>query len=341
MIVMVIIGLLFACFKNRMAPIDILIIISLIMIFVIKSIHTGILVSAMIFTYYYGWLIAYYYIKIGGVKVNMNHLLSLFCWCVIIEAILINTIVPASILPNYPDINDAPGHFNKFFGFYQRPYSIGNNSSISSTILCLLLFFIESLHKKHLLPKNSLKLELLAFITLLSFASGVGFFLYMLYVTYKLNMLKIKNLLFFAVFVAGIVYTSIYMTETWDTNNRNIFTKISSTYIQTLIKFKSKQFDETFDSLQKSSLAIGNISTKGNIPLGSDFALLNLFYCLGISGITMFFIFVFLKSNSINLIVVMIGIIGLFHYGGIFSLAGQLVFAYSLNIKRNNILKYI
>jgi hypothetical protein len=311
------------------------------MTFIIKGSQTGFTEAAMMYAYYFGWLIAYYFFKATGATIKLDRLLVIFCLCVIVEAVLINTIIPASYWPNYPDLKEAAGHKTAFFGFYQRPYSIGNNTSVSSTILCLMLFYMESLRKKNIIKIMNPKLEALAFIALILFASGTGLIIYLFYIAYRMNLFSKKNFPLLFLFILIIICLSNYESKNIDYSNRSILSKISSDYLNYLFEFKKNQIDKTVFTLQRSSMIFGNTSTKQSILIGSDFAILNLFYCLGISGLLSLIIYLVIKHNKLNSIIILVGILGTFHYGAIFSLFGQLLFAYTLIISPRNVDCYI
>jgi hypothetical protein len=321
------------CSEFKIHILDWFVVVFLVFVWILKYLQVGLNVTEVLFRNYSGWLIVYFFFKTTAARIKMDRLLLLFCISVIFEAILINTIITPSALPNYSDDFEQSTHNTAFMGFYRRPMSMGGNASISSTIIVLMLLYLENLRKKGS-GLVTWKLEMLALIAIILFASGTGFFLYFVYRIYKLHIFSRKrNIVLFILVIAIIVmlinYASIHPSS--------IISKVSYKYFEFLWEFKIKQIEDVLNELQESSMVIGGIFSRDNVRIWSDFALLDLFHSLGISGLVILFVFSLSKINDMNLAVIFVGILGMVHYGAIISMPGQLIFAYALMLDKNNI----
>ena len=92
---------------------------------------------------------------------------------------MVNTILPASVLPNYTEAYIQHSS-------YQRPMSIGCNTTVTATILCMLLAYREMLRKKSVLFVDE-KLDILGGLTIIVLASGMGIGLWCLYFAYRMK----------------------------------------------------------------------------------------------------------------------------------------------------------
>ena len=77
--------------------------------------------------------------------------------------------------------------------------------------------------------------------------------------------------------------------------------------------------------------------SKGEEPLTwGDFSIVEFYISFGIIGIILFFLFSFSKMNKTNFVAILIGLLGSLHYGGVFSISGQLVYSLALLLKNRN-----
>jgi hypothetical protein len=195
-----------------------------------------------------------------------------------------------------------------------------------------MLSFREGLRGKYSNPK-AWKLEILCLIVIILFASGTGLFLYCIYWFYKLHLFRKKgNVLLFILLVVIIIRLMIYAADHSD----GIISRMSYKNIGFLWDFKAKQLENAIIGMKKSSVLIGAVFTRENILIWNDFALHDLFYSLGISGIAILFLFSINKINAINAAAVLISLLGMLHYGAIISMPGQLIFAYALLLNKKN-----
>lgn len=289
----------------------------------------------VLFRYFLGWIVVFLFLYYTKVRININRLICLYSIAVIVEAILVNTIFSASMFPNYPDLELAKSHQTSFMGFYQRVYSVGCNATVSSTIMCLLLAYREALNKKGY-DWNDWKIDVLAGFSIILFASGTGFCLYIIYLLYKHNMLKWKNILLAVLIFLLLIYISTLFVEGSD----SIFSRFSYVYMQFLWDFKMEQIMDAIYLLRLDSFFLGCAYDDVPLQLWGDFAIRDFFISWGIGGLIVLFVFITKYINKVNAFILLLSIIGLFHYGGVFSFPGQLCFAYAMLLNHHSITYY-
>lgn len=290
-----------------------------------------VVVTEVLVRYFLGEILILCFLYYTKAKVNIDKLIKLYAIEVCIEALLINTILPPSFWPNYPNLDIAVGHQTHFMGFYQRVYSVGCNATVSSTIMCILASYRQVLIKKGVIYKN-IKIEYLIFIAICLFASGTGFCLYLLYLLYKFNLYKSKYLAIGVVFVIGLLYATTFMEQ-----NDSLFSRFSYMYMEFLWEFKSQQIQEAESYLEAGSYLIGTDYKNLPLQLWGDFAIRDFIISWGFAGLIFFLLLVLKYINRLNAFVLILGIIGIFHYGGIFSFSGQLVFSYAMLLNKKSI----
>lgn len=289
----------------------------------------------VLFRYFLGWIVVYAFLYYTKARIDINRLIFLYSIAVIVEAVLVNTIFPASMMPNYPNLELVPSHQTHFMGFYQRVYSVGCNATVSSTIMCLLLTYREALNKNGY-DWNNWKIDVLAGISIVLFASGTGFCLYTIYLLYKRNLLKWKNTLLAVLALFLLIFISTSFADGTD----SIFSRFSYIYMQFLWNFKEEQIMDAIYLLELDSFFLGCAYNDIPLQLWGDFAIRDFFISWGFFGFMILFAFVLKNINKINALVLLLSIIGLFHYGGVFSFPGQLCFAYALLLNHHSIAYY-
>ena len=279
--------------------------------------------------FYMGWAIVSLFLFYSKITFNVNKLLFLLCCEILTEFVLINTIVSVSILPNYPqtDIINMTGSF-------VRVYSIGNNATTTSTIVVMLLACRESLNKNGLdLCGKILNRVLMALslMTIIVLGSGTGFCLYLIYLLYKHNLFKIRLFLGLCLVLIGIVSFLSYITI----DDESIFQRLSGEYFQFLWDYKEYQISELLDQYKVTNHFWGSALKNEEVALiWGDFAFLQYYISLGILGNSLFVMYVLKYANKVNFFPLLIGIIGAFHYGGIFTFPGQLLLAYLILLNK-------
>jgi len=297
----------------------------------LKFSQVGIFVGEGIFRYYLGVVLIYWFVKVNDIKLDIQRLIKIFCVVVFIEAIFINVFFdPFRYLPNYPLSvfeNNIASHYTKFMGFYQRPYSVGMNASASVTVICGMLMYRCVLLKLNRISENMM-VEVFGAFAVLLFASGVGLSLYFFYLMYRFQLITIRRsiILLTICYLLISYYSIIFQLFSSD----SIFQKVSAGYINFLFEFKNQQIEDVISILKvdNNSLFIGQaFRAKNEVILQSDFAWNDFFQCLGLSGLGLFFIFLGNKMNKNTIFPVFLFLVGAFHYGGMFTLAGQIVLA--------------
>lgn len=281
--------------------------------------------------FYMGWAIITLFLYLTRLSVNINKLIILLSCEIIIEFILINTIVPTSILPNYPETDGII-----MTGSFARVYSVGCNATITATILVILLAYRESIRKKSTYFNKHFNkiISILSLIAIILLGSATGFILYILYISYKLNLLKIKYIFFFCLFI----YVIVLGLQNLKVDEDSIFQRLSFEYFQYILEFKEWQLTELIYEYNVVDKFLGSdLKHEGNPVIWGDIALLEYYISLGICGLSLFLLYVFKFINKYNYFPILIGIIGAVHYGGIFSFSGQLIFAYSLLLNKSSI----
>lgn len=303
---------------------DLLFVLFLIFYIFLRLFYVSIDAVIYLSTYYFGFLFFYFYFFISQRKIDLYLLLKILCYEIIIETILINTIIPASILPNYPEYTLDSPHHKLFFGFFQRPYSFGSNASVTSTIILILYTYVRSNFKFD--KKN----EILVLLALLFCLSGTGIAMYFIFILFSNFKYKPKNIFIFL----GLILFSIL---SYPIIEQSDFSKFSSIYINGLYDLKIQQIENYILSLNDSfQILFGkNHLYKFDVVTFNDFAFNDAFYNIGIIGLVLIFIFIMLKVNKSNLLMIIFFLIGAFHYGAMFSISGQLLLGYILNLSKS------
>jgi len=317
---------------------DFFFLILILTFFFIKLGETEIVANLTLFRYYFGFYVFYLYFKCRHVELDFEKLLLFIFIVICLEALLINTVIDPTVLPNYPPTAEEDVINKTFMNFYKRPYSIGNNASITGTLIIAILFYAYSTG----VGLNQTKLNTifyLSFLSILLLASGTGLMLLILFLIYRLK--PFKNIVNSAmsVLLVALLYYVIFKTEI---TNFDDFDKISSIYFDFLIEFKSQQIEDVLAKMHHGyQYLIGiEFENKTEIVTWSDFAWNNLFECFGIIGVLLTLAFLFVKANKYSYLPVCLFVIGAFHYAGMYALPGQLFLGYILankSIYFNNI----
>lgn len=258
--------------------------------------------SSNIIRYYWGFFFLYLYFENTKVVFSKKILLFLII-ATIVEAGLINSLIKASSLPNFPNEDDAWSHF-AVSGSYQRPYGFGGNATILSVSIVLFLFVV-----------NFSRIEkLLLYLSVILVASGTGV---MALAVYFINYFKWYFKLIFLSISSIIVFSGI-------------FKKVSFEYIQEIYLYKIYQISNEFSI---NSLIWGTNSKSAERQLGGDFSFLSFLEYNGLIGLSIFIVIVLLNVNSNNRKPLLLITLCSLHYGVVFSMPGQLLFAYFLSVK--------
>jgi len=266
--------------------------------------ENGVVDGLYVVRFFWGFLLFYFVFK-TGIQIQVNKLLVFLSALTIAEAVLVNTIISAEILPNYPSKINAAGHFSAV-GEYQRPYSFGGSASVTGVTLAALLA-VSTLGWKG---------KSLTIVAILACMSGSGFVA--LFIFFLAVAPRPVIFLLVPAFV-GVIYSEE-------------IPKISAGYLSLLVELKANQ---TVNELRADlfSLLMGvPLATRTASSYGGDFAALSFLVLNGLVGLGFLLIIIFSNVNKRNWLSILIMLIGTFHYGAMFYLPGQLLLGYFLNI---------
>ncbi len=319
----------------HITPKGTILLVMYLLILVVKYIQVGDVSKWSILTrFYFGMGPIIIYMYLSKVTANINKIIIILSIEVIIEVIAINFFIPASDLPNYP--SDAVGGFEDGgFSYFKRPFSVGNNPTVSSTLICMLLTLQEMLCRRG--AKRDKRADVLSAIAILVLVSGTGYALYAMYLAYRFffsGKLKAANLLLFGI-IALVFYMGFHMSILSEITAQ----KTSSEYTEFLLELKSVQNEQYMKYFTNPFLGLDCKNTP--VITYGDFAWSELYLSFGILGIVFYILWVFSFINRRNWFPVLVGLIGAFHYGAIFNFAGQVLFAYILLLNNGTISRYI
>ena len=241
--------------------------------------------------FFIGWALAFAYFRRFTLNVSVNSIILAFAFEIIVEFLLINTILPPSFLLNYPDIDDI-GNIGPFI----RVYSVGSNSSISGTILCMLLAYRESLNKRGCDVKD-IRVDILSTICIVMFASGTSFYLFLIYLFYRFNLLKIKYLIFASI----VIYALFIVISKMSILDGGILSHMSFDYLEFLWDYKEMQIEDFLHEYKNMSRLFGYDYNGREEPLiWGDFAILEYYVSFGIIGVFLLIVVICTKVNKIN-----------------------------------------
>lgn len=315
---------------NRMKFIysDIIISIMIGLFLFSKMLEVNIQHAFIIARYSFGFYLFYLLLRQKWFVPKINHeiYLLLFSIFVTLEAILINTILPPNMWPNYPS---AQLQYIVLQTGYLRPYSIGTNASVTSTLLVVMLFYQSvTFGFTSGISKYS---RMLAFLAVILCNSGTGYILLGVYIVLR----ERKNIsVYFASISIGL--TILYF-ESYQASLSAFLYKLSSFYfldsyelfLMQLGDYISK-FNPTFYSLLFGSQ---QYSEMGEVALGGDLGIVNFIYFTGMSGIIVYSFVILLNYGKFNIIPIIILAIGSMHYGALFTMPGQFIFAYIISTR--------
>jgi hypothetical protein len=275
--------------------------------FLYSCLSSGFLDSIALYRFHWGFLIFYLYFRNKFHLFSFNKLLWLMLLMTLIEAALVNTIVDASSLPNYPDVGSSSPHFSNT---WQRAYSFGGNSSVTGVLIVAVLSIVG----------GGLLLMTAALITVLLVGSGSGIIAYFIYLLYRVN--TITKIVFFPFF--GLFWL-------FSVNDIDALYKISPYYMDLLIDFKKSQILSTLDNMDYITMFVGSSKLSDT---GGDFLWLSFFAVHGYAGIMLMLLIIFTHINRANIFGIGIIVLMSSHYFVLFSLPGQLIAGYLFALSR-------
>lgn len=301
------------------------IVLALLIIFysAVKFLSYEIIASLLTIKYFFGFFLFYLiFVFRSDLTVNFVRLGFLISAITLVEALLVNSIIPREIWLHFPkDEFGEIGHKGLFWGIYQRPYGVGTNASVTSALIVVLIALGDSqiINRK----KNFLEFWLPVLAVLVSL-SGSGILLLAAY--YCLNYKRVSLALSCVVLIPTLLILSEANIQ------YSLFEKISLQYILYLIDYKTVQISDLFNMSNAHSIIFGlSWSHTEPMPLGGDFGFLNAYNYGGafvIMVYTALCAYVFLKGRfSMPLTILLLSGI---HYFVLFTLLGQLLFGYIL-----------
>ncbi|MFT5716043.1 MAG: hypothetical protein ACI9T7_000216 [Oleiphilaceae bacterium] len=278
------------------------------------------------FFLYFGfiWLLPLFKVfKIYNLNYKLIYFFYFLVFLVLLEGVLVNSIVSPTSLLNYPDVDGMIGQTHINTNGYQRPYSFGANTTVTSTILIVLASMITL---------GSFGWIALLF-SIIILQSATGMLLFITLISVKLFFSIKSNVVRFFSFII-ILSLPILIFKYLDYINA----RLNSDYVFVLIDFKLNQIYGYFHGYTPLEYIFGRISNLDSSQMGSygykgDFGWIEVFLGYGFAGFMIIISFMLTYINRENIIPMMLLIIGTLHYGVIHTIVGQftllLVFFYN------------
>lgn len=278
--------------------------------------------SLAAFRYYYWPIVIILLFRFGNIELSINYLNNafvFFCLCVILEACLVNTIVSARDLPNYPVVDQFEWNTNfAELGTYQRPYSFGGSPTVTSVVLVLLFETLK------INGKSDAKKFMLLITSLIACSSGTGF------IVLILAQLRLKSTVFLLIILQLIIF--IYAS----TILGDVRERVGIDYIYDIIIYKMHQISEQNFSMLDFLFGFKHGIETPYGGYGGDFSVLGFITYFGVFGFLPY-IFIILRNKSKSAKCILFLMLSSLHYGVVFSFIGSMLFAYFYKKTRINI----
>lgn len=322
--------------KNyRFNKIVLLYLLVIMLFFSIKAFfETDILVPIENLKYYFGFILFLLIFQSSSNKINnsLNLLFVLLFISIIAEYFIINyELLPIEYWFNVTHSDGTMLHPQTMGDM--RPYGIGKNATITATLLTVLYVHIMTeVNHKYL---NSFKKRVLFTVfyiaTIVLLRSGLGFFISMIAIYFVVANTS-KKRFFYTVIFAILFVITFYIVE----SNLSGFSRFSISYLDYLIGFKKEQI---FVSLLPENYGyieflFGALNQRG---FTNDIGWIPFFYSVGFVGLLLYLFILLVNVNRYNKKSLFILLLGAFHYAAIFSIPGQILFAYLLSRRSHNI----
>ncbi|MDP2751765.1 MAG: hypothetical protein Q8O31_04065, partial [Rhodocyclaceae bacterium] len=303
--------------RIRISNSDWLLLFGLVFLLFSQSFIKDIGIIIIDFRFYFGWVVFYFLFKVLVVREDaLSKVLVPLCIMTLVEAALINTVIHASVLPNFPHI-DAPVSDFVSAGNYQRPYSFGASATVGSSLLVVLLAITKIQGWRFLLVVT----------TVFVFLSGTGLailFLFLL-VMHRKFAIQMSLLIFLSVLLFGSIFHDEVQSVINAYNDR-----IGFDYIDFLIDFKLSQIQEHFAGMEWYMFITGGLGEYR----GGDFGFLAFFLANGIIGFLLILLVILSNINRNNAFPLILLVLSSFHYPVMFFLPGQMIFGLLLSMPR-------
>lgn len=313
--------------RIKISNMDLLFLSGLLFLMVLHCLLGGLRATILDFRYYWGWLIFYFIFKSNGVSYKtLNSTLFVLSVMTLVEAILVNTIITTSMLPNYVvgDTNDG-GYSLAHFGVYQRPYSFGGIAPVGATLLVVLMALCNVRGWRFWFST----------LAVLSLSSGTGIFalLLLLLVKYRARLITIA-LIPLAILLPWFLWFSNEIISFI----RTLSGKANSDYVLYLINLLWSTVMSVLGKLDPYMFLIGFPPGHDDVSgHGGDWGILSFISMNGIYGFLLFFLIIFSRVNKANKLPLFIMLLASIHYAAVFSLPGQMLFGLLLSISNSGL----
>lgn len=306
-----------------------------ILFFAGKSFYeTDVSVSIESFKYYFGFIVfmIFFYSSSNKINNNLVLLLVLLFVSIFIEYFIINyNLLPSQYWFNVANADGALLHLQT--EGQMRPYGIGKNATMTATlIVTFYVHLMTEINHKYLTDfKIKILLTLLFITSVLVVGSGLGYFLSIVAMYFVLANTKTKRIIFLFLLLLLFAVT-FYIIET----NLDGFSRFSLSYVEYLIEFKKEQLFVTLlpENYGVIEILFGALNQRG---FSNDVGWIPFFYAVGLFGSIMYGLILLFNTNEYNRKSLFILLLGAWHYAAIFSIPGQILFAYLLSRRGNNI----
>jgi len=275
----------------------------------------------------------------------------------ILEAILVNSPIAEHLY--FFSLPEDSSERVKFMGFYQRPLGIAGNASMTSCVLIFsvvladtvkdILTGISSYEKctSHASTREHTDniftyRTLLLIVSILILASGTGFVLLLLYLSFKLFsrfQLKLNSLLQLIGMVALLIvciYGSIYLTTTIDD-----FDKFSMSYAELIYDYKIEIVRSNLE-MQNANLisVLFGMQTETSLSealTSGDFGYIVMYNAIGLFGSILVLIVPLLFISTITKFIIptIFFYLSFVHYPGLLSPPGAVLFSLYIYLMLN------
>lgn len=310
--------------KVRMRSTQWIIFLVVLMFFLSKLIESqNLRVLILTFFSYFGFIFIYFFIKHSKVfqYISFKNLFFLLVGVTLIDCVIVNFFISPEYLPNYPDVSDNPHQTHIDLFGYQRPYSFGGSSTVSSVILLSISSFL-------MIRREFNFFHLLLFmLCILLFRSGTGFVLSLIFLPLIILVRYRRYSVILFPFLASVFLSVVIYIFTAE----NLALRFSGQYLLFIIDFKISQISEIFYGYTFIDYVFGNVvsldADSGGYGYKGDFGWLEVVLGYGWFGFFMVLSFIFTTLNRINFIPIVILLLGTLHYGVMHNVVGQLVLA--------------
>lgn len=307
--------------KVQISNADFLLLCGLILLFIFQLFIKDPFSILKDFRFYWGWVIFYFIFKANVIDQKIfNTVLVILSVVTLAEAVLINTVISAQVLPNFPTLEAG---LTEFVGNedYQRPYSFGASATVSSSLLVLLMAICNVQGWRFAL----------SVLAVLVFISGTGTLALLLLLLLKYRPLIIKS---FLPLILLLLLSSFFFNESMLFIFERFMGKIGPDYLADLADIKTTQLFDSYQNLGIYEYFFGD----PNGFRGGDFGVLAFVLANGFFGLLLFLAAILSCVNKVNAFPLFLIVGTSFHYPVLFFLPGQMMFGWLLSIKKDVLL---